>query len=131
MPGFSLELTEEQRDLRAWVHTFAADAVRPAAAEWDDREETPWPVLKEAAEIGLYGFESLADMYGDPTGLSLQIADEERFWGDAGIGMALSGTSLTVAGIFAASTPLSHKHKCPWFDCLRRQSTQGHCISHS
>ncbi|MBR7835722.1 acyl-CoA dehydrogenase family protein [Actinospica durhamensis] len=105
MTGFSLELTEEQRELREWVHGFARDVVRPAAAEWDEREETPWPVIKEAAKIGLYGFESLAELYGDPSGLSLQIANEELFWGDAGIGMALFGTSLAVAGIFAAGTP--------------------------
>ncbi|MFG2647097.1 acyl-CoA dehydrogenase family protein [Streptomyces sp. NPDC048436] len=103
--AFSLELTEEQRDLRDWVHGFAAGVVRPAAAEWDEREETPWPVIQEAAKIGLYGFESLADLFGDPSGLSLQIANEELFWGDAGIGMALFGTSLAVAGIFSAGTP--------------------------
>ncbi|MCX4667122.1 acyl-CoA dehydrogenase family protein [Streptomyces sp. NBC_01381] len=102
---FSFELTEEQRDLRDWVHGFAAGVVRPAAAEWDEREETPWPVIQEAAKIGLYGFESLADLFGDPSGLSLQIANEELFWGDAGIGMALFGTSLAVAGIFSAGTP--------------------------
>ncbi|RKN43768.1 acyl-CoA dehydrogenase family protein [Streptomyces hoynatensis] len=105
MSGFSLDLTEEQRDLRDWVHGFAADVVRPAAAEWDEREETPWPIIQEAAKIGLYGFESLAEMFGDPSGLSLQLANEELFWGDAGIGMALFGTSLAVAGIFAAGTP--------------------------
>ncbi|WP_059007458.1 acyl-CoA dehydrogenase family protein [Streptomyces specialis] len=105
MSGFSLDLTEDQQDLRDWVHGFAADVVRPAAAEWDEREETPWPVLQEAAKIGLYGFESLAELFGDPTGLSLQIANEELFWGDAGIGMALFGTSLAVAGIFASGTP--------------------------
>lgn len=33
--------TEEQQDLRDWVHGFAADVVRPAAAEWDEREEPP------------------------------------------------------------------------------------------
>ena len=105
MTGFSLELTEDQLELREWVHGFAKDVVRPAAAEWDEREETPWPVIQEAAKIGLYGFESLAELFGDPSGLSLQIANEELFWGDAGIGMALFGTSLAVAGIFAAGTP--------------------------
>ncbi|TDC73795.1 acyl-CoA dehydrogenase family protein [Streptomyces hainanensis] len=105
MSGFSLDLTEEQRDLRDWVRGFATEVVRPAAAEWDEREATPWPVIREAAAIGLYGFESLAEMYGDPTGLSLQLANEELFRGDAGIGMALFGTHLAVAGIFAAGTP--------------------------
>ncbi|RBM16162.1 acyl-CoA dehydrogenase family protein [Streptomyces sp. PT12] len=105
MSGFFLDLTDEQRAVRDWVHGFAADVVRPAAAEWDEREDTPWPIIKEAAAIGLYGFESLAEMFGDPTGITLQLANEELFWGDAGIGMALFGTSLAVAGIFAAGTP--------------------------
>ena len=66
MAEFSLDLNEEQRDLRDWVHGFAADVVRPAAAEWDEREETPWPIIQEAAKIGLYGFEFLANLLGRP-----------------------------------------------------------------
>jgi alkylation response protein AidB-like acyl-CoA dehydrogenase len=44
-------------------------------------------------------------MWADPTGLSLPIANEELFWGDAGIGMSIFGTTLAVAGIFASGTP--------------------------
>ncbi|MER7888926.1 acyl-CoA dehydrogenase family protein [Micromonospora sp. NPDC094482] len=105
MPEFSLDLNEEQRDLRDWVHGFAAEVVRPAAAEWDAREETPWPVIQEAAKVGLYGFEFLATCWADPTGLSLPIASEELFWGDAGIGLSIFGTSLAVAAIYGAGTP--------------------------
>jgi acyl-CoA dehydrogenase len=105
-PGdFSMELNQDQRDIRDWVHGFAADVVRPAAAEWDEREETPWPVLQEAAKIGLYGFEGIAQFWADPTGLTLPIVNEELFWGDGGIGMAIMGTTLAVAGIFSAGTP--------------------------
>jgi acyl-CoA dehydrogenase len=102
--AFSLELSEDQRDVRDWVHGFAEGVVRPAAAEWDEREETPWPVIQEAAKIGLYGFEALAQFFGDPTGLTLPIVNEELFWGDAGIGMAIMGTSLAVAAIFGQGT---------------------------
>jgi acyl-CoA dehydrogenase len=102
---FSLELSQEQRDIRDWVHGFAEGVVRPAASEWDEREETPWPVIQEAAKIGLYGFEGLAQFYADTTGLTLPLVNEELFWGDAGIGMAIMGTSLAVAGIFANGTP--------------------------
>jgi alkylation response protein AidB-like acyl-CoA dehydrogenase len=102
---FSLDLSAEQTELRDWVHGFAADVVRPAAAEWDEREETPWPVIQEAAKIGLYDFEFLANLYADPTGLSLCIANEELFWGDAGIGLAIMGSSLAVAAIFGSGTP--------------------------
>jgi acyl-CoA dehydrogenase len=101
---FSLELSQDQRDIRDWVHGFAEQVVRPAAAEWDEREETPWPIIAEAAKIGLYGFEAMAQFYSDETGLTLPIVNEELFWGDAGIGMAIMGTSLAVAAIFGQGT---------------------------
>ncbi len=97
---FSLELTQDQKDIRDWVHGFAADVVRPAAHEWDEKESTPWPIIQEAAKIGLYGFEGLAQFFADPTGLTLPIVNEELFWGDAGIGMSIMGTALAVAAIF-------------------------------
>jgi len=105
MAEFSLDLTEEQRDLRDWVHGFAAETVRPAASEWDAREETPWPLIQEAAKIGLYGFEFLANCWSDPSGLSLPLANEELFWGDAGIAMSIFGTSLAVAAIYGSALP--------------------------
>jgi acyl-CoA dehydrogenase len=97
---FSLELTQDQKDIRDWVHGFAADVVRPAAHEWDEKEQTPWPIIQEATKIGLYGFEGLAQFFADPTGLTLPIVNEELFWGDAGIGMSIMGTALAVAAIF-------------------------------
>jgi acyl-CoA dehydrogenase len=103
--GFSMELSQDQRDVRDWVHGFAQNVVRPAAAEWDEREETPWPLIQEAAKIGLYAFEAIAQFYADETGLLLPIVNEELFWGDAGIGMAIMGTTLAVAGIFSSGTP--------------------------
>ncbi len=104
-PQFTLELNQDQKDIREWVHGFAEGVVRPAAEEWDEREETPWPVIQEAASIGLYSFEALGQFWADETGLTLPIANEELFWGDAGIGMAIMGTSLAVAAIFGQGTP--------------------------
>jgi acyl-CoA dehydrogenase len=102
--AFSLELNQEQKDVRDWVHGFAEEVVRPAAHEWDEREETPWPIIQEAAKIGLYGWEALAQFYADPTGLTLPVVNEELFWGDGGIGLAIMGTSLAVAAIFGQGT---------------------------
>jgi acyl-CoA dehydrogenase len=102
--AFSLALTQDQKDIRDWVHGFAADVVRPAASEWDEREETPWPIIEEAAKIGLYGLEGIAQFFADPSGLGLPIVNEELFWGDAGIGMSIMGTSLAVAAIFGQGT---------------------------
>jgi acyl-CoA dehydrogenase len=102
---FNLELSQDQKDIREWVHGFAEGVVRPAAHEWDEREETPWQVIQEAAKIGLYGFEGLAQFWMDTTGLTMPIVNEELFWGDAGIGMAIMGTTLAVAAIYASGTP--------------------------
>src|SRR3954453_16655239 len=102
---FSMALNQDQKDIRDWVHGVADGVVGPAAAEWDDKEETPWPVIQEAAKIGLYGFEAIAQFWADETGLTLPVVNEELFWGDAGIGMAIMGTSLAVAGIFSSGTP--------------------------
>jgi len=101
---FSLELTQDQKDIRDWVHCFAADLVRPAASEWDEKDLSPWAIIQEAAKIGLYGYEGLAQFFADASGRTLPIVNEELFWGDAGIGMSIMGTSLAVAAIFGQGT---------------------------
>ncbi len=103
MTDFSLALNEDQVTLQKWVHDFAEDVMRPQAEEWDEKEEFPWSFVAEAAEIGLYGWEFMAEMmFNDPTGQSMMIALEELFWGDAGMGMAVMGSGLAAAGIAAA-----------------------------
>ncbi|HUP84617.1 MAG TPA: acyl-CoA dehydrogenase family protein [Acidimicrobiales bacterium] len=105
MAEFSLQLNEDQLQIQKWVHDFAENVVRPAGAEWDEREETPWPIIEEAANIGLYGMDFMANaMMGDPTGLTLPIAMEELFWGDAGIGLSIFGSGLAAAGISGQGT---------------------------
>src|SRR5919204_6807194 len=74
---FSLELSQDQKDIRDWAHGFAEGVVRPAAAEWDEREETPWPVIQEAANIGLYSLDFAFNAFNDPVGLTLPIVMEE------------------------------------------------------
>jgi hypothetical protein len=53
---------------------------------------------------GLYSLDFFANVWGDDTGISLPIIMEELFWGDAGIGLSLVGTTLGVAGILANGT---------------------------
>jgi len=105
MSDFSLDLNEDQIQIQKWVHDFAEDVVRPAAHEWDEREETPWPIIQEAAKIGLYSFDFVANCFADPTGLQMALVNEEMAWGDAGINLAIFGSTLAVAGIFANGTP--------------------------
>jgi acyl-CoA dehydrogenase len=105
MPDFSLELNEDQVQIQKWVHDFAAQVVRPAGHEWDEREETPWPIIEEAAKIGLYSFDFIANSFLDPTGLQMALVSEELSWGDAGIALAIFGSTLAVAGIYGNGTP--------------------------
>jgi alkylation response protein AidB-like acyl-CoA dehydrogenase len=106
MAEFSLSLSEDQLQIQSWVHEFAKDVVRPAGQEWDEREEFPWPVVQEAAKIGLYGFDFFANAsLADNTGLTLPVTLEELFWGDAGIALAIFGSGLAAAGIAGNGTP--------------------------
>lgn len=100
----SFELGPDHVELREWIHRFAADVIRPAASEWDEREEFPWPVLEEAAKIGLYSLDFFATQSFDETGLGIPIAMEEIFWGDAGIGLSIVGTTLAAAAVRANGT---------------------------
>ncbi|WP_377267241.1 acyl-CoA dehydrogenase family protein [Peterkaempfera sp. SMS 1(5)a] len=104
MMTFTLELTDDQIAVRDWLHGFAADVVRPAAAEWDEREETPWPIIQEAAKLGIYSLDFYAQQYFDPSGLGIPMAMEELFWGDAGIGLAIVGTTLAAVSVLANGT---------------------------
>jgi acyl-CoA dehydrogenase len=105
MGDFSMELNEDQITLRDWVHGFAENEMRPIAAEWDEREETPWPFIQEAAKLGVYGLDFMMNAIADKTGLSMMIALEELAWGDAGLCMSLMGTTLGVAAIVSNGTP--------------------------
>ena len=95
----SFELDKDQLELRAWLHEFAADVIRPAASEWDEREEFPWPVLEEAAKIGVYSLDFWATQSFEETGLGIPVTMEELFWGDAGIGLSIVGTTLAAAAV--------------------------------
>ncbi|MFN3006925.1 acyl-CoA dehydrogenase family protein [Mycolicibacterium wolinskyi] len=102
---FSLQLSDDVIEVRDWVHRFAADVVRPAAAEWDEREETPWPVIQEAAKVGLYSPELFAQQAAEPSGLGMLTVFEELFWGDAGIALSILGTGLAAAALAGNGTP--------------------------
>jgi len=101
---FSLELSPDVREMRDWVHAFAERVIRPAGQEWDEREETPWPVIEEAAKIGLYSLDFFAQQWLEPTGLGTAVAFEELFWGDAGIGLSLVGSGLAAVAVSSNGT---------------------------
>jgi acyl-CoA dehydrogenase len=103
--AFCLDPGPDLREMRDWVHGFSENVIRPAAAEWDEREETPWPVLEEAAKVGLYSLDFFSSQWLEPSGLGIPIAFEELFWGDAGIGLSLVGTGLAAVAVAGGGTP--------------------------
>ncbi|OBI12535.1 MULTISPECIES: acyl-CoA dehydrogenase family protein [unclassified Mycobacterium] len=102
---FSLQLSDDVIEVRDWVHKFAAEVIRPAASEWDEREETPWPVIQEAAKVGLYSPDFFAQQAAEPSGLGFLTTFEEMFWGDAGIALSILGTGLAAAALAGNGTP--------------------------
>src|SRR5947209_5173440 len=101
----AFELSDEQKEIRDWVHGFAEKEIRPVAHEYDEKEEFPWPIVKKAAEVGLYGTEFLQLTSGDGTGIMPALVAGELPWGCAGIPLAIQGTGLPVAAIVSQGTP--------------------------
>jgi acyl-CoA dehydrogenase len=109
---FSLQLTEEQDQARKWAHDFAVGEMRereveglPAHRYYDEVEEFPWDTVKKAYEVGLYGFDYYSMSGQDPTGITNALITEELFWGCAGMGLAIFGSGLALAGLASAGTP--------------------------
>jgi alkylation response protein AidB-like acyl-CoA dehydrogenase len=103
--GFSMDLSQDVREMRDWLHGFAETVIRPAGSEWDEREETPWPILQQASKIGLYSLDFFAQQWLEPSGLGIPVAFEELFWGDAGIALSLVGTGLAAVAVSSNGTP--------------------------
>jgi acyl-CoA dehydrogenase len=98
-------LNEEQREFKDYCRRFAAERIRPVAAEHDAAESTPWEVIKEARRWGLNGLDYIRRTGSDPDGQLGVIAAEEMHWGCAGIALAINGSGLAAAGLAASGTP--------------------------
>jgi acyl-CoA dehydrogenase len=100
------QLSEDLLTTQKWAREFAEKEIRPVAPEYDESEEFPWPVVKKAAEIGLYGPEFYVEMVAqDQTGITLPLVLEELCWGCAGIGLAIIGTGLPLSALAYSGTP--------------------------
>src|SRR6266700_4439825 len=100
------QLTEDLITAQKWAREFAEKEIRPVAPEYDESEEFPWPVLKKAAEMGLYSLEFyMENVAGDPSGLVLPICLEETSWGCAGIGLGIWGTGLPLSTLAYSGSP--------------------------
>ncbi|MEA2493340.1 MAG: hypothetical protein QOJ29_1251 [Thermoleophilaceae bacterium] len=123
-------LSDEQVEFQRSVHTFARDVMRPAADHYDRTQDTPWDIIKAAAEQDLYGINYIQRMASDPGGLFGVIYAEETHWGCAGIALAMSASSLAAAGIASSGTPEQMGHWIPECFGTKEQIKLGaYCVT--
>ncbi len=99
------QLTEEQEAVRKLARDFALKEMRPAAREYDEKEEFPWPIVKTAHEIGLLN-SVIPEEYGGVGAdrLTECLIAEELFYGCAGMGTSLMANNLGLTPIVLAGT---------------------------
>src|SRR5215213_288347 len=108
-------LDDEQEEFRRTVADFAAHVVAPVAADYDERGEFPYPVVKQMAELGLFGLpfpEEYGGMGGDY--LTLCLAIEELARVDSSVAITLeAGVSLGAMPIFRFGTEAQKQEWLP------------------
>jgi alkylation response protein AidB-like acyl-CoA dehydrogenase len=87
--------TEEQKMIRDLARQIADERIRPVAAEYDEKEQFPWPVLKVIAESDLSGI-YIEEKYGGTGGgvTELCIATEEFSKACGGIAVSYAASAL-------------------------------------
>jgi acyl-CoA dehydrogenase len=99
------KLSEEQLELKELTHQFAANEIRPVAAEYDEKNEFPIEVMEKAAKIGFLT-SGIPLEYGG-TGFSNMdnvIVCEELAWGCAGMYTSIMANTLAITPIVLFGT---------------------------
>ncbi len=96
----NLDLTDEQRQMRDLVREFARNEVAPGAAERDQQETFPLDVVKEMAELGLFGLPIPAEFGGlGADALTWALVMEELGRADSSVAVTLSVASGLAGGM--------------------------------
>jgi acyl-CoA dehydrogenase len=98
-------ITEEQESLREIAGRFAADKIRPVAAELDEKAKFPADLIREGHSLGLINL-TLPTEYG---GSGLSIFDaclviEEIAWGCSGFATSMVANDLALTPIKLGGT---------------------------
>jgi len=113
-------LTDEQRAIQELARDFARREIRPVAAEYDEREEMPWPVLRKAAKVGLlsYGLPEEHGGGGVPDGIvgvTNFVVTEELAWGCAAVATEITSSTYAAGPILAFGTEAQRQRYLPLF----------------
>jgi len=95
--SFTFQLTQHQEDVRDWAHGFAERVVRPAAREWDEREEMPWTGHSGGREDRASQLRLPGALRGGRVGADGPDPRRGAVLGRAGIAMATMGSGLAVS----------------------------------
>jgi alkylation response protein AidB-like acyl-CoA dehydrogenase len=97
------DLTPEQEEFRQSVRAFSEDVIRPRAEEMDRAEELPMDIVKQMAELGLFGL-PFPEEYGGQGAdfLTLCLAIEEIARVDSSIAITLE------AAVGLGANPILH-----------------------
>ncbi len=88
-------LTETQQMIKELCRKIAVEKIKPVAAEYDEKNEFPWEIVKVLAESDICGI-YIPEEYGGMGGgvMDLAVATEELSWGCGGISLAFAATGL-------------------------------------
>jgi alkylation response protein AidB-like acyl-CoA dehydrogenase len=102
----TLDLTDEQRDVRELARRFADEVVAPGAARWDREHAFPREVFTQLGELGLMGVVWPAEYGGSGMStLDYAIVMEELARVDAGVALSVAAhNSLSSGHIFLAGS---------------------------
>lgn len=103
-------LTEQQKELKELVRSFAVNRVKPQVKKFDETGEFPLDLLKEAFDMGLHCLE-IPEEYGG-SGLDYQttaVIFEELAKVDAGFAISLVTTFVALRSVIMAGNEAQKK----------------------
>lgn len=120
--SISFEQTDEQRELVALAHAFAAKRLRPAADEMQRAMSEhgigawalPEGLLADAAAAGLTSYAIPEPHGGGLDSVTCAMLMEELTWGDAGLASLFGSAQLFAGGLLAAGDGLDPDVRDHW-----------------
>ena len=107
-------LSEEHETLRKTVQEFAREVVAPVIGDYCEREEFPYPIVRQMGEMGLFGLpfpEEYGGMGGDYFALCLAIEELARV--DSSVAITLEdAVSLSAMPIYRYGTDEQKRSGC-------------------
>jgi alkylation response protein AidB-like acyl-CoA dehydrogenase len=112
--GISFTLTLEQRELQALAREFAANELRPIAAEWDAKGAYPPGLLARAAALGLTSYRIPREYGGGGVdAVTGAIVAEELSFGCAGLAAPIGATMFPVRPLVRFGTEEQRQRHLP------------------